>query len=267
MNELKKGNVIGGVLGAPFELAGAALETALVPAGGPKPTWVRDAEIAAMREDKPRITDPAWRNKFSVKLNSGDIYLATFPDNLEAYKQTKNERYLSRAEQLAQSKSELSELELEVLRTLGTKAFNTQLSINGHSTTAKLSEDQASVLFISSTIKGSVLNPKGHVSVRLKDDLPFTIKDSYRVTMVFKFTIPRTSTASIMGFSSTTDRDAVRTVTKDFTFGPSDRQASANLDFGSVRGSSTGEALGGTVVVKVTGNPSTSFTISAINKL
>ena len=264
MNALKKGDIIGGVISAPFELTNGALETAMLPLSGKKPEWVRDAQIARMKTSNPQINDPAWRAKFDKELRAGDIIMPTFTENLEAYRLTSNERYLSRAEQLTTSDSQRSAIEEQVLRKLGGKAFDVDLQINGQSTSSRYSERESKVLFISGNVYGAKVHPTGRATVRLRSDLPFKIKDRYVVTVNFKFVIPRESTMFSMGMKQVSDRNSVSVVTRDFTISADNTSATTSLDFGSLNGAGTVAVLGSQSAIKVTGRPYTSFEVTNV---
>jgi hypothetical protein len=264
VDALKKGDVFGAVIGAPFEIANGALQTAVMPIGGGKPQWVRDAQISNMSLDKPKLNDPAWTKKFSHELATGNVYLATFDENIKAYELTKAEKYLSHAEQLATTEDEKQQLELVALTALGQKAFDTKITINGQTTSPKYDSQQSKVLFIGTTINGATVHPRGNATLSLRSDLPFALRGSYNITVAFTFTIPRESTAFILGMSSKSDSPSTGRVTKTFNFGPGKRSASCDLDFGEINGANTGAAMGGTVIRRVTGSPYTSFEIQKI---
>jgi len=265
--QMKKGDIIGGLINAPFEIAGGVIETATMPLDGKKPNWIKDAEVAAMKVDKPRMNDPRWTGKFSTELNAGSVQLNTFSDNLEAYKITKNDVYLSRAEQLATTTDERSQMELEVLRSLGDKAFTAKISINGSSTRPEYSKREQKVIFISSTLAGAKLHPHGNATLSLRQDLPFKIQGRYRVTAAFSFTVPREGTTVFMGMSQTNTSNSGSTVQETFSFGPGQTTGSCTLNFGAVNGATTVAALGGTTQNRVTGPPFTSFKIVSIDRL
>ncbi len=266
MNALKKGDLIGGIIGAPFELANGAIETATMPLGGRKPQWVKDVEVSSMSLNHPKLNDVRWTNKFNNELAAGDVYLPSFEENLKAYGLTKNEKYLSRAEQLAKTDQEKGELELAALTSLGSKAFDANIRIDGHSTSPKYNSDKSQVLFIATTVAGATVHPRGSATLSLRSDLPFALRSSYTVTAAFTFTIPRESTVVFMGMSNTRDSPSISQVTKTFTFGPGKRSASCELDFGQVNGANTTAALGATGRRRVTDSPFTSFTIQKITR-
>ena len=266
MEALKRGDVIGGLIGAPFEIAAGAIDTATMPLSGQKPQWIRDAEVAKMRVDRPKIDDPAWRKKFERELAAGGVTMATFEENLEAYRLTKNEVYLSRAEQLCTSTTQRSALEEQVLRSLGAKAFDLNVYINGQSTTSKFSEREDKVLFISGNVNGAKVHPTGKATMRLRHDLPFKVKDNYRVTVKFKFVIPRESTMYFMGMKDVAKSDSVGVVSRTFTFGPGSTSASTTLDFGQLNGAGTVAVLGSQSKIEVTDRPYTTFDVIEVVK-
>jgi len=260
---IKQGNVLGGLVAAPFELAGNVVETATSPLSGRKPEWIEQARVASMKENNPQMDDPKWRAKFDDKLKSGSVYLATFQDNLKAYAHTRNEKYLSRAEQLCSTSGERSELELEVLRGMGKKALYVDLSMDNGSTDTRYREQTDRVLFIPGDVRGATLHPTGAATVRLRNDLPFKVKDSYKVTVKFSCIIPRTSNDNIWGSVRTNSRNAVASNTKTFTLGGSD---TARLDFGTMPGAGTVAVLGTRSVIKVDGNPYLTYEVTDVQK-
>lgn len=266
MQAMGKGDVIGGLFGAPFELVDGALQTATAPLTGTKPGWIKDAEIASMKVTRPKINDPNWCQKFDKELKDGTVLMPSFEENLEAYKLTSNEKYLSHAEQLATTPAQRSALETQVLRSLGSKAFDMSIHIDGQSASPKYREGGGSVLFISGKVYGAQVHPKGSATVRLRGDLPFTVKDHYRVTIRFRFTIPRESTMYFMGLQNVTKRDSVGTVTRTFVFGPGVSSATASLDFGRLNGAGAVAVLGSQSKIEVTGSPYTSFEIIDVVK-
>jgi hypothetical protein len=182
--------VLGAVITAPLETAFGAVDTAFVPLGGGRPAWIRDAEISNMSLDKPLLADPAWTEKFSTELAAGNVYLATFDENLKAYELTKAEKYLSHAEQLAKTEDEKGKLELIALTALGQKAFDAKISVDGNSTTPKYNTQEGKVLFIASTVKGAGVHPRGRATLSLRSDLPFALRGTYTITVDFTFRVP-----------------------------------------------------------------------------
>ena len=266
MNAVKKGDVIGGTIQAPFEIAGGVLETAMTPLTRTKPRWIKDVQIAGMKASKPQINDPAWRTKFSKELSAGDIMMPSFEENLLGYRITSNEKYLSRAEQLATSAEQRSALEEQVLVKLGGKAFDVNIRINGQSTSSRYSERESKVLFISGAVNGAKIHPTGNATVRIRGDLPFQLKDRYRVTVKFKFVIPREMRLVFMGMTKNENNDSVCVISRDFTFGPGATSANASLDFGLMNGATTVAVMGSQSASKVTGNPYTTFEITNVTK-
>ncbi len=266
MKALGEGDIIGGVIGAPFEIAAGAIETATVPLSGQRPQWIRDAEIANMKVGKPKIDDPAWRSKFSNELAAGDVLLVSFDENLSAYRYTKNEKYLSRAEQLLNTPEQRSLLDEAVLQALGGKAFDVGIRINGSTAKAEYGDKKTNVLFISGEVRGAKVHPTGSAQVTLRNDLPFAIKDTYEVTYKFTFTIPRQSTMLFMGMIQKTDRNSVSTNTRTVRITPSTRTASCNLDFGQMNGAATVAVMGSRSKIEVTGKPFASYEIVSIKK-
>jgi hypothetical protein len=266
LDAIKKGDIIGGILSAPFEVFDGALQTATAPLSGEKPQWIRDAEISNMRVGKPKINDQAWRNKFAKELEAGEVLLATFAENLSAYRYTKHDKYLSHAEQLVQTPSERSELDEAVLQNLGTKAFDASIAINGSATKPSYRDDKSKVLFISGEVRGATVHPTGSATLTLRKDLPFVLKDSYTVKCKFSFTIPRKAITMFLGMTSNSDRDSVGSVIKEFRFSPSARSGSCKLDFGTLAGATTVAVLGSRSAIQVTGSPYTNFEVTSITK-
>jgi hypothetical protein len=266
MEQMKKGDVIGGLIGAPFEIAGGAMETAFVPLGGGKPQWVKDSEVSRMQAGKPQLSDPRWQQKFAGELKAGSIMLGTFEENLEAFRLTKNDAYLSRAEQLATTEAQRGQMELEALRALGGRAFDTRISIDGSSTTPRYSSQKEKVLFVSGKVAGAKLQPRGSATVSLSKDLKFALRGSYTVTGVFRYVLPRESTVQVMGMQSTRQNDSVSTVSQTFQFGPGSKSATCSLNFGTMHGANAVDTgiLGSTGRNRVTGSPYVEFEIKDI---
>ena len=267
MKALSEGDLIGGVIGAPFELAAGAIETATVPLSGQRPQWIRDAEISNMKVGKPKIDDPAWRSKFSKELDAGDVLLVTFEENLSAYRHTKNEKYLSRAEQLLSTPEQRSLLDEAVLQALGSKAFDVGIRINGSTAKAEYGDKKSNILFISGEVRGATVHPTGSAQVTLRKDLPFAVKDTYVVTCKFTFTIPRESTMIFMGTIQRTERNSVRTIERTVRISPSNRSSSCTLDFGEMNGATTVAVLGSRSKIEVTGKPFATYELVSIRKL
>lgn len=267
MDAIKKGDLIGGLIGAPFELASGAIDTATMPLSGQKPQWVRDAAISNMRKDRPMINDPAWCRKFEKELAAGNIDMATFEENLQAYKITKNEKYLGRAEQLAADSEKQGMLEEAVLQAMGEKAFDVKISINGSSAKAKYDEHSERILFLSPMMRGAKLHPKGQATITLRNDLPMKIQHSYQATLKFKFIIPRKMTSHALGLVSTQENNSLSTVTQTLNFSSGSRTRSVNLDFGQMNGATTVSIYGAVSTFEISAPPYSTYELASIRKL
>lgn len=267
MDAIKKGDVIGGLIGAPFEIASGAIDTATMPLSRQKPQWIRDAEISNMRNDRPMINDPAWCRKFEKELAAGSIDMATFEENLKAYKITKNEKYLGRAEQLAAGPEQQGQLEEAVLQALGEKAFDVRISVNGSSTKARYDEHSERILFFSPVMRGAKLHPRGHATVTLRNDLPMKLRHGYKATLKFKFIIPRKMTTRALGMVSTNESNSVSTVTQTLDFHPGSRTRSVSLDFGQMNGATTVSMYGALSEFQLSDPPHATYELVSVSKL
>jgi hypothetical protein len=267
MEAIQGGNVIGGLVAAPFEVANNVVDSVASPLEGRQPAWVEQARVAAMKENKPLVDDPKWREKFRSPLEDGKIYLPTFRENLTAYAHTGNETYLSRAEQLCSTAGERSAMELEVLRRLGKKAFSVAIQMDDASLRTSYREQTGSVLLIEGDVKGAVYRPRGNATVALRRDLPFAPKDRYRVEMAFKFVVPRKSQTTFLGMTRTSDRDSVAVVTRVFTLTPSTYEDSGRIVFGEVGGAGTVAILGSRSAIEVTDSPYLTYDTIKIEKI
>lgn len=214
----------------------------------------------------PKLNNPKWRAKFAAELQSGSVIFPSFAENLHAYRMTKNEMYLSHAEQLASTAAEKGELELVVLHEMGNKAFDVAISMNGSSTKTEYSADKTKVLFISATVAGAEMHPKGRATISLRKDLPFILSGPVTVRVDFEFTVPRESTVVFMGMTNTKDFTTTHVNSKVFQFSPTQRTQNCALDFGTMNGANTIAAIGATGRVRVTGKPHASFAIKGISR-